>query len=136
MARKKSKGQLNISFPKFKDERIYKLLGLFCIFISLYLFIAFTSYLITWQTDQSLVLEHSWGFLYEGEIGAANWLGRLGAIVSNMFFYCLVSPFSIDRSVLQFQNPTNCDFWDGRIVGSLHSRRLCVLLLCIWMIRK
>ena len=26
-------------------------------------------------------------FLYEGEIGAANWLGRLGAIVSNMFFY-------------------------------------------------
>jgi len=87
MARKKSKGQLNISFPKFKDERIYKLLGLFCIFIALYLFIAFTSYLFTWQTDQSLVLEHSWGFLYEGEIGAANWLGRLGAIVSNMFFY-------------------------------------------------
>lgn len=87
MARKKSKGQLNISFPKFKDERIYKLLGLFCIFIALYLFIAFTSYLLTWQTDQSLVLEHSWGFLYEGEIGAANWLGRLGAIVSNMFFY-------------------------------------------------
>ncbi len=87
MARKKSKGQLNISFPKFKDERIYKLLGLFSIFIALYLFIAFTSYLFTWQTDQSLVLEHSWGFLYEGEIGAANWLGRLGAIVSNMFFY-------------------------------------------------
>lgn len=87
MARKKSKGQLNISFPKFKDERIYKLIGLFCIFIGLYLFIAFTSYLFTWRTDQSLVLEHSWGFLYEGEIGAANWLGRLGAIVSNMFFY-------------------------------------------------
>jgi len=87
MARKKSKGQLNISFPKFQDERIYKLLGLFSIFIALYLFIAFTSYLFTWQTDQSLVLEHSWGFLYEGEIGAANWLGRLGAIVSNMFFY-------------------------------------------------
>jgi len=87
MARKKSKGQLNISFPKFKDERIYKLLGLFCIFIALYLFIAFTSYLFTWYIDQSNVLEHSWSFLYEGEIGAANWLGRLGAIVSNMFFY-------------------------------------------------
>jgi S-DNA-T family DNA segregation ATPase FtsK/SpoIIIE len=87
MARKKSKEQLNISFPKFKDERIYKLLGLFCIFIALYLFIAFTSYLFTWYIDQSNVLEHSWSFLYEGEIGAANWLGRLGAIVSNMFFY-------------------------------------------------
>ena len=87
MARKKSKGQLNISFPKFKDERIYKLLGLLSIFISLYLFIAFTSYLFSWQIDQSNVLEHSWGFLTEGETGAANWLGRLGAIVSNMFFY-------------------------------------------------
>ena len=87
MARKKSKGQLNISFPKFKDERIYKLFGLFSIFIALYLFISFTSYLFTWHIDQSNVLEHSVSFLYEGEIGAANWLGRLGAIVSNMFFY-------------------------------------------------
>ena len=85
MARKK-KGQLSLDLA-IKDERIFKLIGLLCIFIALYLFIAFTSYLFTWQLDQSHVLRHSWGFLSESEIGAANWLGRLGAIVSNMFFY-------------------------------------------------
>jgi len=85
MARKK-KGQLSLDLA-IKDERIFKLLGLLCIFIALYLFIAFTSYLFTWQSDQSHVLRHSWGFLSESEISAANWLGRLGAIVSNMFFY-------------------------------------------------
>lgn len=83
---KKKKGQLLINF-RFKDERIYKLLGLLCIFIALYLFIAFTSYLFSWQTDQSNVLRFSWDFLTQGDIKAANWLGRLGAIVSNMFFY-------------------------------------------------
>ncbi|MEM6964430.1 MAG: DNA translocase FtsK [Bacteroidota bacterium] len=86
MARKKSKGQLSLPLI-VKDERIYKLFGLLCIFIALYLFIAFTSYLFTWQEDQDRVLEHGWSFLTAGEIGAANWLGRLGAIIANMFFY-------------------------------------------------
>lgn len=69
------------------DERFPKLLGVFCLFLALYLFIAFSSYLFTWQIDQDRVLQHSFGLLLQGEVEMANWLGRLGAIVSNMFFY-------------------------------------------------
>ena len=68
------------------DERIPKLLGVICWFLAFYLFIAFFSYLFTWKTDQDEVLRFSWGLL-AGDVSMANWLGRLGAIVSNMFFY-------------------------------------------------
>ncbi len=68
------------------DERIPKLLGVVLLFIAFYLFIAFFSYLFTWKIDQDKVLRFSWGVL-ASNLEMANWLGRLGAIVSNMFFY-------------------------------------------------
>ena len=86
MAKRKRKGQLSLNL-RIKDERIKKLFGLLLLFIAVYLFIAFTSYLFTWREDQSNVLRFSWDFLQQGDLGAANWLGRLGAIVSNMFFF-------------------------------------------------
>lgn len=88
-AKKKSKGgfgQLKFDFSKM-DERIPKLFGLFCLLFAFYLFIAFSSYLFTWQEDQDRVLQFSWGLLFQGDIEMHNWLGRLGAIFSNMFFY-------------------------------------------------
>ncbi len=89
MATKKtSKGKQQLSFKMgINDERIPKLLGVFCLFLALYLFIAFSSYLFSWQIDQDRVLQHSLGLLFQGDAEMANWLGRLGAIVSNMFFY-------------------------------------------------
>ena len=88
MAAKKKKkgGQLSLKIG-VNDERIPKMVGVLCLFFALYLFIAFTSYLFTWQTDQDRVLRFSWELLLNGEMEMANWLGRLGAIVSNMFFY-------------------------------------------------
>ena len=70
-----------------KDERVPKLIGIFCIFLSLYLLVAFISYLFTWQADQDRVLRFSWKLFTQGDLQMSNWLGRLGAIVSNMFFY-------------------------------------------------
>ena len=35
-----------------RDERTYKILGAFFILVAVFLFIAFTSYLFTWQQDQ------------------------------------------------------------------------------------
>ncbi len=89
MATKKtSKGKQQLSFKMgINDERIPKLVGVFCLFFALYLFIAFFSYLFSWQIDQDRVLQHSLGLLFQGDVEMANWLGRLGAIVSNMFFY-------------------------------------------------
>ncbi len=88
MAAKKSKkkGQLSLKLG-INDERVPKLIGILNLFLSLYLFIAFTSYLFTWRVDQDKVLRFSWGLLLESGMEMANWLGRLGAIVSNMFFY-------------------------------------------------
>ncbi len=83
---KKGKGQLSLNI-KITDERIPKLVGILCLFLAIYLFIAFTSYIFTWEVDQDRVLQFSWGLLLENDFQMANWLGRLGAIVSNMFFY-------------------------------------------------
>ena len=86
MARKKKKqSQLSFKFGVL-DERVPKVLGIFCWFIAFYLFIAFSSYLFTWQEDQDRVLRFSWKLFTESDLQMANWLGRLGAIVSNMFF--------------------------------------------------
>ena len=90
MAAKKKKksalGQLSLNLG-INDERIPKLLGVLCVFLAFYLFIAFSSYIFTWQTDQDRVLQFSWSLLLQGEIEMDNWRGRLGAIISNMFFY-------------------------------------------------
>jgi len=80
-SKKKSKG-FNL-----KDERIPKVLSIVCLLLSVYLFIAFISYFFTWKFDQSAVLKFSGQLLFENEIIVRNWLGRLGAIISNAFFY-------------------------------------------------
>jgi S-DNA-T family DNA segregation ATPase FtsK/SpoIIIE len=84
--RKKKGGQLNLKLG-INDERVPKLVGILGLFLGLYLTIAFTSYLFTWRIDQDKVLQFSWSLLLESDIEMANWLGRLGAIISNMFFY-------------------------------------------------
>jgi DNA segregation ATPase FtsK/SpoIIIE, S-DNA-T family len=71
----------------FSDERVPKLFGAILLFLSAYFTIAFTSYLFTWAEDQDSVLRFSWSLLFMGEMEMANWLGRLGAIISNLFFY-------------------------------------------------
>ncbi len=87
MAKKKKKGgQLSLRMG-LNDERIPKMIGVLCLFIAFYLFIAFSSYLFTWQTDQDRVLKFAWSTLLLSDMDMANWLGKLGAIVSNMFFY-------------------------------------------------
>ncbi len=86
--KKKSSGRRQLSLNLgITDERVPKLFGFLLLFLALYLFIAFTSYLFTWQVDQDRVLRFSWGLLLHGDLNMANWLGRLGAIISNMFFF-------------------------------------------------
>lgn len=70
-----------------RDERFPKLLGAFFILLSLYLCIAFISYIFTWKADQDKVLRFSWSLMTQADLAAANWLGRLGAILSHTFFY-------------------------------------------------
>lgn len=79
----KSKSQLKLKMG-VKDERVPKLLGIICCFIASYLFVAFVSYIFTWQEDYDKALLEN---LLASDVTMNNWLGRLGAIVSNAFFY-------------------------------------------------
>ncbi len=89
MSTKKQKPKQNSSRFRinWQDERLPKLLGVVLILVGIYLAIAFVSYLYTWKLDQDKVLKFSWGMLLQGDLSVQNWLGRLGAILSNMFFY-------------------------------------------------
>lgn len=87
--------------PQFdlSDGRAIKILGLFFVILSLYFLIAFTSYLFTWQDDQSYVIDANggWGNLFKTseELKNAgvttpvvqNWLGKFGALLSHQFIY-------------------------------------------------
>ncbi len=83
---KKKSGQLGLRMG-LSDERIPKLFGLLLMFIAVYLTIAFVSYLFTWKIDQDRVLRFSWKLLSEDAASVDNWLGRLGAFLSNFFIY-------------------------------------------------
>jgi S-DNA-T family DNA segregation ATPase FtsK/SpoIIIE len=71
-----------------KDERTHKILGTFFLLIALFLFIAFSSYIFTWQEDQDKVLNNGASLLSPSSgIRASNLLGNLGAYISHQFFY-------------------------------------------------
>jgi DNA segregation ATPase FtsK/SpoIIIE, S-DNA-T family len=70
------------------DPRSPKLVGMLCLFIALYLFIAFTSYLFTGHDDQSVVSKWSTDLIFSN-IAVTNWLGRFGAVVSDFFINLL-----------------------------------------------
>jgi S-DNA-T family DNA segregation ATPase FtsK/SpoIIIE len=70
-----------------KDERTHKIIGAVLLLLSVFLFIAFTSYLFTWKEDQDKVFRGGSDFLFGDDIRVANLLGRLGAWASHFFFY-------------------------------------------------
>jgi S-DNA-T family DNA segregation ATPase FtsK/SpoIIIE len=78
-----------------KDERLHKLAGLTLILASIYLLIAFTSFLFTWKADQDKVMGSWWQLFFPTDevvpaataIGIDNWLGKLGAVVSHLFIH-------------------------------------------------
>jgi len=76
-------------FSFLHDERFHKMLGGVLILFSLYLLIAFTSYLFTWKADQDKVDSAGFfSFLFSsGEIKVENWLGKLGAVLSHQFIH-------------------------------------------------
>lgn len=82
MANKK-KAQFSV-IEGVKDERFPKLVGLLFLFLTLYLFVAYTSYLFTWQDDFDKAQQFS--ILWSPEIKVDNALGRLGAFVSYFSF--------------------------------------------------
>ena len=65
-----------------KDERTSKILGAVSLLLALFLFVAFTSYLFTWQDDQDMVQLWRTQLFSINDVKANNLLGYLGSFVS------------------------------------------------------
>jgi DNA segregation ATPase FtsK/SpoIIIE, S-DNA-T family len=65
-----------------KDERTHKIAGSILLLIAILLFVAFTSYLFTWDEDQD---KFSYRMLLANDIKVQNLLGTFGAFISEVF---------------------------------------------------
>jgi len=70
-----------------KDERTHKIFGSICILLALLFFIAFTSYLFTWDEDQDKVFKDGYKLLLGTDTKVANLMGTFGAYISHFFIY-------------------------------------------------
>jgi S-DNA-T family DNA segregation ATPase FtsK/SpoIIIE len=75
--------KINELFSFTRNERFQKIFGLTLLLLSVYLSIAFTSFVFTWQVDQDKVM----GDLFAPEIRVQNWLGKFGALLSHIFVH-------------------------------------------------
>jgi len=75
--------------------------GSILLLLSIYLFIAFLSYLFTWKIDQNYILNTNfWAFMFSGEeIIVSNWLGKFGAWMSHWFIF---KGFGISSFIFSF----------------------------------
>jgi S-DNA-T family DNA segregation ATPase FtsK/SpoIIIE len=70
-----------------KDERTHKIIGTFFLLMAFLLFIAFTSYLFTWEDDQDKIFLHGYKLLLGTDAKVSNLLGTFGAFISHFFIY-------------------------------------------------
>lgn len=81
------------------NGKFIKILGLLCLLFAIFLLVAFTSFLFTWEADQSYVAlaNGGWDNLFKSSEELVksgvqnpvveNWLGKVGALLSNQFIY-------------------------------------------------
>jgi S-DNA-T family DNA segregation ATPase FtsK/SpoIIIE len=86
--KKSVRKKISFSLPKNKAERIKRIIGLFLIIASVFMLVAFTSFLFSWKADQNLVY-NSDSFVQASEYinlkQTSNWAGLLGAYISYVF---------------------------------------------------
>ncbi len=70
-----------------QDERTHKILGSIFLLFSILLFIAFTSYLFTWDEDQDKVFREGYRLLIGTDTAVSNLMGTFGAYISHFFIY-------------------------------------------------
>lgn len=70
-----------------KDERTSKIAGAVNLLFAVFLFIAFTSYLFTWQEDQDKVQQFGVKIFSIDDLRVNNLLGVLGAYTAHLFIY-------------------------------------------------
>jgi DNA segregation ATPase FtsK/SpoIIIE, S-DNA-T family len=70
-----------------QDERTHKIAGSICLLLAILFFIAFTSYLFTWEDDQDKVFKEGYKLLLGTDTKMANLMGSFGAFISHLLIY-------------------------------------------------
>jgi len=70
-----------------RDERTSKIMGGICLLMTLFLFVAFTSYLFTWQEDQDMVQLWRTHLFSINDIKANNLMGYIGAFLAYQMMF-------------------------------------------------
>ena len=70
-----------------KDERTSKIAGLIILLLTIFLFVAFTSYLFTWQEDQDKVQLWRTNLFSTSDVKVNNLLGFIGAFVAYQIMF-------------------------------------------------
>lgn len=85
---KKSKSsKSSFKFEFLSDPRVSLAFGFFVLITSLFLFVAFLSYLFTGKADQSVVEGTARSGFLESGLEVRNWLGLYGAMTSHYFIF-------------------------------------------------
>ncbi len=74
---------------RFNTKKVKSSIGVGLLLLSVYLFLANFSYLLTWEADQNRVMSKGlFEFLFDGnDEPVANWLGKFGAWTSHLLVY-------------------------------------------------
>ncbi len=130
---KKGKKPLGSRFENltgfFRDERVRVSFGLFLLASALVLCLSFTSYLFTWKADQSILDMGISGLFSNSTYQVENWMGKLGALLSNVFihdwfglpsyaFVLIFGVFGFNSLNVKFVNP-----WKFLFIS---------MVFCIW----
>lgn len=84
----KSNFRLKQILVKVDKRKLRSITGAVLSILSIYLLIAFISYLFNWRKDQNLIIESGFWEFMTTDIGeVANWLGKFGAWMSHFFIY-------------------------------------------------
>lgn len=70
-----------------KEERFKVVIGAITLSLAVFLALSFAAYLFTWKSDQSKLDMPVFSFLKSVDITAENWMGKSGALVSNLFIH-------------------------------------------------
>ncbi len=89
----RKKKESNSPFAKYLEKidraKVKNTLGVISLLLSVFIFLACFSYVMTWQEDQNRVINKGLlEFLFDGdEEPVANWLGKFGAWISHLLIY-------------------------------------------------
>lgn len=127
---KKTKGE-NRLLEFLRDERVSKVTGILLLLSSVFLLVAFISYLFTWSSDFDLVQQHTLRSIFQSGASSSNHLGNLGAAIGHIFFYKWYGLASFLFVAAAFM--LGCNIFFGKYLFPLRRMVIPGIFLLVWI---